>query len=340
MIYTNKQKLLACLLILTFLITVLSGCGKNEKVKAIQSLDRAGNEILIPGEINSIVSMSPSITQILIDLGQADKIVAIDTASAVYLDQLPADIPQFDAAAPDNDALISLAPDIIFTYNMSSFEAEDKAEEADETGKVVFKEKEETTETVKKGDVYKAVRKEGICIADIPEGSSFSDITEDVKFIGTTVQATEKANELIKEFNTKVSDIRSVSENMLERKTVLIECTLPAADHPFFYTFGSGTYFDEIINSIGASNAAGNYEGWIEISEEEAIMISPDVIITNVENSVDSIMGSPGWENVPAITNGSVYYLDKEISGQQTTHIVDVMVEIAKLVYPDLYAEY
>ena len=57
------------------------------------STDRAGNAIEVPENIDKIVSLAPSTTEVLIELGLADKIVGIDYYSADYLEYLDADIP-------------------------------------------------------------------------------------------------------------------------------------------------------------------------------------------------------------------------------------------------------
>ena len=104
--------------------------------------------------------MAPSTTRFLIDLGLADKIIAIDTNSYAYADSLPKDVKQFDMMVPDNEALVALEPDIVFTSGMS------------DAGGV---------------DAFQSVRDAGICVADIPSSTSFAEIAEDMKFIGSAV---------------------------------------------------------------------------------------------------------------------------------------------------------
>ena len=68
--------------------TLQTESTENTDVSAKPTTDRSGNEVTIPEEVNSIVSMAPSTTQILIDLGLGDKIVACDTYSyASYSDR-------------------------------------------------------------------------------------------------------------------------------------------------------------------------------------------------------------------------------------------------------------
>ena len=98
-----------------------------------------------------------------------------------------------------------------------------------------------------------------------------------------------------------------------------------------------------MVTGIGATNVTGDQEGWVSISEEEAIAMNPDVIVTNVnyvEDAVNVIKNAAGWENVNAIKNNEVYYIDADASNQPNNHVVDAMIEMAKKVYPDQFADF
>ena len=281
----------------------------------IEAEDRSGNAISIPAQVDTIISMAPSTTRFLIDLGLADKIIAIDTNSYTYLDQLSADVQQFDMMNPDNEALVALDPDIIFTSGMSSFGGT---------------------------DVYQPARDAGICVADIPSSMSVNDIVLDLEFIGFAVGEEDKAAELIDEFKAQYDEICALGATVEDKKTVLFEIGLPSADFPTLYTLGKGTYIDEMITGIGAVNVTGDLDSWVALTEEEAIALNPDVILTNVDyidDPVSVIKESAGWENVTAVKNGDIYYIDATSSNQPNNHIIDSMIEMAKAVYPDVYKD-
>ncbi len=311
----NRQKKRFLYLLLTMLVVIsaLTGCGK-KKEKPLSTTDRSGNSIEIPVKVEKIISMAPSTTRVLIDLGAADKLVAVDTNSQVYADSLPSDVQYFDMMAPDNEALIALEPDIIFTSGMSSFGGEDP---------------------------FQPARDAGICVADIPSSASFQDISEDLRFIGLAIRDEEGGKKLADQFLSDAADLKSKTESITEKKTVLFMLSLPSADYPSIYTFGKGTYMDEMITGINAVNVTGDQESWVSISEEEAIAMNPDVIITNV-NYVDDpanvIMTSPGWENVTAVKNKAVYAIDADSSSQPNNHIIEAMKEMAEDVYPDVFS--
>ncbi|MBR6404038.1 MAG: ABC transporter substrate-binding protein [Eubacterium sp.] len=334
-----KKKALSLVLASAFALSLLTGCGNKAKdtdtkeqttitteadtevqtstqpikQEGTEATDRAGNTIYLPEKIDKIVSMSPATTRFLIDLGLGSKIIAIDTNSADYIDKLSSDVKQFDMMAPDNEALVQLDPDIIFTSGMSNSGGE---------------------------DVYQPARDAGICVADIPSSASFEDIVKDLEFIGTAVGEKDKTAKIIDEFNSKLDEIKKIGETITDKKKVLFELSIPSAEYPSLYTFGSGTYLDEMITTIGAENVTGDQNSWVSISEEEAIAMNPDVIITNVtyvDNVTDVIKSAAGWENVTAIQNDAVYFIDSNSSNQPNQHVLDAMIQMAKQIYPDEY---
>lgn len=95
-----------------------------------------------------------------------------------------------------------------------------------------------------------------------------------------------------------------------------------------------------MIELIGATNVLGNEQSWISVSEEAVIAANPDVIITNVnyiENPIDEIKSRAGWENINAIKNNEVYYVDNMASSLPNHNIIKALEEMAKAIYPDIY---
>ena len=123
------------------------------------------------------------------------------------------------------------------------------------------------------------------------------------------------------------------------KKTVLFEISAL----PYIYSFGTGTFLDEMIVLMGAENVMGDQVSWISVTEESAVAANPDVILTSVnyiEDSVGEILGRSGWENVTAVANNAVYYIDNGASSLPNHHIVDAMLEMALAVYPEEYADF
>ncbi|MDU7967995.1 MAG: ABC transporter substrate-binding protein, partial [Paeniclostridium sordellii] len=103
-----KKRILT--LITTLLVVMLAMAGCSQKEKLVK--DREGNDFKVPQKINRIVSTAPSNTEILVELGLADKLVAVDKYSA-DIPGLPKNIKLIDFSNPDPEAIVSLNPDMI-----------------------------------------------------------------------------------------------------------------------------------------------------------------------------------------------------------------------------------
>ena len=279
------------------------------------TVDRAGNPIEVPDYAERIVSLAPSTTQFLIELGLSDKIVGIDSNSVDYLEDLDPTIPNFDMMNPDNEAIAALEPDIVFTSGMSYVGGESP---------------------------FQPLVDAGICVADIPSSASMEDIMLDLQFIGLCVNEPEVAEGYVESMELMLEEVQEFSAEVPERKTVLFMMSIPTSDYPTIYSFGSGTYMSDMLDYIGADNACGDMEGWVAITEEEAVAMNPDVILTNVnwvEDPAGEIMALPGWSNVTAVKNGEVYYVDANLCSRPNEHIANATIEWGACVYPDQFAE-
>lgn len=271
--------------------------------------DREGNPIAVPAEITKIASFAPSINQVLESLGLLDKVVAIDTNTPMYVSGVDS-IAQFNMMEPDVEQIAALEPNIVFTTGMS----------------------------YQDNDPYAALKEMGICVIVIPSSSSIEAIKEDITFIAQCFDdaAVAKATEINDEFQAEIDKIAAIGAIITEKKRVMFEI----AALPSLYSFGKGTFLDEMITIIGAENVFGDQEAWIAVTEEDAVAANPDVILTSVnyiEDSVGEILGREGWENVNAVKNKEVYYIDNGASSLPNQYIIKALQQMAEAVYPDVY---
>lgn len=277
---------------------------------ALPSIDRAGNTIVIPEEVKKIISLAPSTTQILVDLGEGDKLVAVDTQSPLYA-TIPSDVPQFDLMAPDLEQIIALSPDVIFVSSMTNYSGE---------------------------DILKAVRDVGICVIEIPTSNSIDDIKKDIGFVADCLGKSSEGKVLISDMETTIAQVSAIGETITDKKSVLFEI----AAAPSVYSFGKGIFLNEMIELIGATNTLAEQDGWISVTEEAIVIANPDVILTSVnyiDNPTDEIKGREGFSEIKAVANNQVYYIDNGSSSLPNHNITKALIEMAKAVYPEEFAD-
>ena len=273
----------------------------------LPTTDPAGNAIVVPGKIEKIVSLAPSITEILIEMGYADKLVAVDLQSK-NIENLPEGLEYFELMSPDAERLAAMKPDIIYASTISIGNG---------------------------SDVLSPLKELGISVVYIPSSDSIDGIYKDIEFIAATLQNQIEGDRIVAEMRERIEEIRSLSETITDKKTVYFE--ISAA--PYMYSFGKGVFLDEMIEIIGAENLLADQEGWISVSEELILSKNPQVILTNVnyiENSVEEIKTRAGWDSVEAVKNGEIYYIDNMSSSLPNHNIVKALEEMLRAVYPEL----
>lgn len=299
-----RRKILSLLLCITMIFTVACSSNNEETIT-----DREGNEVAIPKNIEKIVSTAPSNTEILSALGVGDKIVCIDTYSA-NIEGVNKDAKQMDFTSPDAEAIIELEPDIIIASGYNKKGSSD--------------------------DPFKSLTDVGIPVVYIPSSDSIDGIYKDIEFIASIVNQEKKGQEIVSNMKSEIEKVSKIGSTIKDKKKVYIEIG-PA---PTLYSIGGSTFLNEMVEIIGAENIFKDQESWISPTEESVIDANPDVILTTVnyvESPTDEIKSRQGWENINAVKNNEVYYIDADSSSRPTHNIVKALKEMSKALYPDEY---
>ena len=289
-----------------------SDASGTDDAAEIPRVDRAGNTITLPETVETIVSLAPATTQVLCDLGLAASIVAVDSNSPQYAEGLSADITQFNMMEPDLEQITAMKPDLVLASTMSSQGGD---------------------------DIFKAIKDAGICVALLPTSNTIEDVKKDVQFIADCAGKPTEGKALTDKMQEELYAVDAIGSTITDKKTVLFEIS----PLPYLYSFGSGVYLNEMIELIGAQNVLKDQEGWLSVTEESALAANPDVVLTSDNFSNDDpaaeIKNRAGWENVNAVKNGEVYYIDNASSSLPNHHIIEALKEMAEAVYPEAYGD-
>ena len=300
-----KNKVVAILVTVMAFMLVMTGCTPaQEKVT-----DREGNEVVLPEKMERIISTAPSNTEVLVELGLSDKLVAVDTYST-DIDGLDKNLPTIDFSNPDAETILDLKPDIIIASGHNK--------------------------TGSSEDPFKLMKDAGISVVYIPSSDSIEGVYEDIMFIADITNNSEKGKVIVDGMKEEVEAIRKVGSTITDKKNVYFEI----APAPGIFTFGTGTFLNEMIEIVGAENIFADEKGWISPSDESVINANPDVILTNVnyiDNPIDEIKSRSGWENINAVKDGNVKSISTNASARPSQNIIVALKEIAKAVYPSQY---
>jgi iron complex transport system substrate-binding protein len=315
------------LTLLIALMMLLAACGgaaeknttqsetKQNEEKAEQGFpvtvkDARSKEVTLESKPERIVSLTPSNTEILFALGLNDEIVGVSSN-----DNYPKEALEKEKVGDMNvnvEKVVSLQPDIVFADAMAMGSSP---------------------------DAFKQLEDAGVKVFVVEDATSFEQVYNSIITIGTLTGKQIEAEKVVKDMKAEVAAIKEKASKIDEkdRKLVWIE----VQGEPQLYTTGKGTFMDEMLTIIGAKNAAGNEKGWVMMSEEKAVQLNPDVIITTYgyydKEAVQKILKRPAWQNVTAVKERKVFDVDSDKVSRPGPRLTEGLQELAKAVYPEVY---
>lgn len=289
--------LAACLLIM--LVTIV-GCEKNGTASN-KDLQQNGAD----SEIR-IVSLSPALTRIAVDLGFGDLIVgrtrfckSVDLAIPVVGDHF----------AQDFESLVRVKPTHILIQPPRNEIPSALAEQA-------------------------GIQSWTICSFKIDTLSDIKNVTQQLPgaiFVNDSArlkQANIKASVLI----VAIDEIVISRKDQPWRGSVLLVHSIEQG----ISIFGKATYLDELLVGLGCTNAAQSVTGWAQLTLEDVTRLNPDAIlfITSTFNSKANSMqaiGVLGELPIDAVTENRIGILSHADALLPATSVIEVADEMREL---------
>lgn len=320
-----RQKFYALFALLVLSLGFLAGCGsttenteENQNTEGqteqtekaafpVTIKDALDNEVVIEEEPTSIISLIPSNTEIIYELGLGEKVVGL-TTNDTYPEET-AEVEKVGDFNIDIEKVIALNPDLVLAHESSAASSE--------AG-------------------FQQMRDAGIKVFIVNDAVNFEDVYNTIGIIGQLTGTTEEAEALTADMKAKIGEIKEKAATVTEKKKVYIEIS-PAPD---IYSVGKNTFMDVMLQTINAENATGDLEGWPSIDQESILERNPDVIIATynyIEDPVGQLMAREGWADVSAIKNKQVVDVNPDLVNRPGPRVVEGVEELAKAVYPEVF---
>lgn len=287
-----------------------NGANSEGSSARVEMTDPSGAKISVPKQINSIVVLAPSLSEIVTAFDMGDKVVGYDSYST-GIKGLPEDVPTFEITNPDMEQLAALSPDVMLISNETLYDQESP---------------------------FQALIDTGTCVICVPNSDDIADIKSDIEFLASALGASETGSALLDKFDKQLNALADIAAKIPqeERKRVYFE----VAPAPNMYSFGNGVFLNEMIEWIGAENILAGQSGWLTVEGETIVKENPDVIFTNAnynDDPVKEILSRDGWADISAVANKEVYCVDSDSSSQPNHNIIKAMRQMAEHLYPDYY---
>lgn len=218
-----------------------------------------------------IVSIGGAITEILFDLGAADRLAAVDTTST-----FPAaarDLPSVGyMRALSAEGVLSVAPDLVL--------AQDGAGPP---------------------PVMAILKAGAVPMTLVPDTPTPEGVAQKIRMVGAAVGAKDRAESLAGAVTADFAALAGEVASISERKRVLFVLSL-AGGRPM--VGGTDTAADAIITLAGGVNAASGFSGYKPMVDEAVIAAAPDVVLVMAREGHDvdaaTLFAQPAFAVTPA----------------------------------------
>lgn len=268
-------------------------------------IDDRGIEVTFNEVPETIISLQPSNTEILFELGVGEQIVGA-TDFDVYPEAAQKIERVSTSMAINAERILELNPDVVVAYTSGNEEQITQLEDA------------------------------GLKVFVIASATSFDDVYTDIIQLSEVMGVEAKGEEIVAGIQAQITAVQEKTDTVGTKKKVYYEVS-PAPD---IWTTGNNTFQQEIMNAAGVENLFADQDSWLSVTEEDVITRNPEVIITPatyMENAVDEILGRAGWDQIQAVSDKSVVLVDGEVMSRPGPRIGEAVEIMAEAVYPDLF---
>lgn len=262
--------------------------------------DSMGNEVVIESEPKRIISVAPSITEIVYALGKEGNLVG----RTDYCDY-PEEAKNVESIGsltnPDVEKIVELKPDVVIASTH-------------------FKE-----------DVGQKLKDLGINIIVINDSKNINGAYESINKLGEILNAKDKAEEVVKSNKEKIEEIKEKTVNEETPKAYYVVGFGKNGD----FTATGDTFIAEMIEVAGGDNIAKDATGWA-YNLESLIENDPEYII--ISNGMkDEFMATEGYKELSAVKNNNVFEIDGNLLNRQGPRISEGVEALAKILHPNLF---
>ena len=249
-----------------------------------------------------IVSVSPSVTELIYAFGKEDQLVG----RSDYCD-FPAQTQEIPSVGslmdPNIEKIIELEPDILFVS-------------------AHFKE-----------EITKTLEDAGIEATVIYNAEDFEGAFAVIKEVGEIINAQDQAEELAGQLKEEIEALKEKTKDNDLPKVYYVVGFGKDGD----YTATGDTYIAEILKAAGGMNIAQDASGW-KYSLEKIIEEDPDYIFISESGQMkNEFEQMEGYKELSAVKNNRLIEVDDDLLNRQGPRLTQAVELIAKILHPDLF---
>lgn len=317
------------LTLLAALILLLTACGGQASVANVVTAtptltttttttlqpvttDAHNAPLVFPGSApRRIVSMVPSVSEMLGALPLQGKVVAVD-----YYTNYPASLAALpkisDASAKYKvEQIVALHPDLVLTYGDDTKQYDSQLQNLH------------------------------INVVNLPSGD-LTLVLREILTVGKLTFTQDAATHLVAQLQQQISQVETKVAGA-DKPKVMIEADDSVPGKP--YVFGGGSFGDELIADAGGNNVFHDLTsggGFPQVTDEAVLSANPHYLILTEDpaygGSVSAVYKRPGWGVIDALKQHQVVRLNSNLIGRPGPRLVEGLQCLAQVIHPTRFS--
>ncbi|HEY3991876.1 MAG TPA: helical backbone metal receptor [Ktedonobacteraceae bacterium] len=307
------------LILCLVLLTLLAACGGTTTASGTKptatptpARDVYGTPITFPPQApQRIISLTPSISEILGALHLENRVIAVD-----YYTTMPTELTARPKISNANgvynvEQIIGLKPDLVLSDG----------------------------ELTKTADGQLTAL--GLHVIDLP-GATLDQVLQKILLVGRLTSTQSTAQALVGQLKQQIASIK-VAVAGTPAPTVLLEVDDSVAGKP--YVFGGGSFGDELVQDANGSNifhSVNSNGGYPQVTDEAVISANPQFVILTEDPAYGGnpalVYKRPNWSGIEALKLHQVYALNVNIMQHPSQRLVDGLRCLAQLLHPQKFS--
>ena len=261
--------------------------------------DETGRKVTVPDHAHRIICLVPSITDAVFAIGGGDDVVAV--SDFVQYPEVAKKKPSVGSIAnPSMETILSLHPDLILGQPHQNQQG--ALDQLERLGIPIF-------------------------IVD-PHG--IAGILKTVASLGQAIGRERDAADVVTRLQHRIDAVRASV-----RDKPVVSVFMPVSYDPVI-TIGKGSFITDIIEVAGGHSITTDIDQeWPHVSMEAVIARAPQALLMMRGGKItpDVLKTRPGWESLPAVRSGRVYFVDKRVNFPSPVAI-DALEDLARQFHP------
>ena len=287
------------------LFVILALLGTPGPARSADVMDMLGRSVFLPDRPLRLVSLAPSLTEIVFALGRGDWLVGV-TNFCDYPAEARSKPKIGGSITPDLERIVGLRPDLVLA----------------------------TSDGNPRETMAQLARLHVPVFAVKPE--AYAGILASIEAVGRALRAGGEAAALVQEIQGRVASVRRAVGHRVRPRVLYLVWTDP------LIAAGPATYIHDLIEMAGGENVVRERSvAYPRLGWEEVVGAAPEVILvaSHRDGPDRPWMGEVwrGWQGVPAVRSGRIIAVPGDTIHRPGPRVVEGVVRLARAIHPEVF---